>query len=73
MIVSRFFYGSFISVSRVKLNFGATVINEHPFTEEAICMLIQDASQMILEEQERLTMGQDPEEWDSEENKVIYK
>ena len=58
------------AVSRVKLNFGASLINEHPFTEEAICILIQDASQMIMQEQERLAMGEDPEEWDSEENKV---
>ena len=64
--------GSFIAVNRVKLNFGATVINEHLFTEEAIFVLIQDASQMIMEEQERLAMGQDPEEWDSEENKVHF-
>ena len=58
------------AVSRVKLNFGASIVNEHPFTEEAICILIQDASQMIMQEQERLAMGEDPEEWDSEENKV---
>ena len=58
------------AVSRVKLNFGASIINEHPFTEEAICILIQDASQMIMQEQERLAMGEGPEEWDSEENKV---
>ena len=54
----------------MKLNFGATVINEHPFTEEAVFVLIQEASQMILDEQARLAQGHDPEEWDSEENKV---
>lgn len=58
------------TVCRVKLDFSATVINEHPFTEEAICELIQEASQMIQEEEDRIAQGGDPEEWDSNENKV---
>jgi hypothetical protein len=61
-----------ITVNRVKLNFGATIITEHPFTQEAITQLMEEAQQMIKDEERRLAAGTDPEDWDSEENKAKY-
>ena len=61
-----------VSVDRVKLNFGATIIHEHPFTPDAIQKLLKEARTMIAAEEKKLAAGADPEEWDSEENKSKY-
>ena len=59
-------------MNRVKLNFGATIITEHPFTQDAIVQLMEEAQQMIKDEERRIAAGTDPEDWDSEENKAKY-
>lgn len=61
-----------ISVDRVKLNFGATIIKEHPFTPDAIHELVEEAKGMIAAEKKSLSKGVDPEEWDTDENKAKY-
>ena len=57
-------------MSRVKLNFDATIMEKLPFTEEIVRELIEDASQMIQDEQSRIAQGQNPEEWQNK-NKVV--
>ena len=59
-------------MDRVKLNFGATIITEHPFTPDAMQQLLAEAKAMILAEEKLLAKGTEPEEWDSEENKAKY-
>ena len=57
----------------MKLNFGATVITQHPFTKEAMEELIEEAKVMISEEEQNLASGGDAEgDWDSEQNKSKY-
>ena len=59
-------------MDRVKLNFGATIITEHPFTDEAMEQLLVEARAMILAESKLLAKGDEPEDWDSEQNKAKY-
>ena len=65
-------FAFFFVVDKVKLNFGATIITEHPFTPGAIQQLMFEAEAMIAEEEKKLAAGGDPEDWDSDENKAKY-
>ncbi|KAK2182755.1 hypothetical protein NP493_337g00013 [Ridgeia piscesae] len=59
-------------VHRVKLNFDATIITDHPFTPEMVKQLLTTAEEMITEEERQVSNGADPEDWDSAENKGKY-
>jgi hypothetical protein len=59
-------------VDRIKLNFGATIITEHPFTRGALQQLVAEARAMIRAEQQSLAAGLEPEDWDAAENKAKY-
>ena len=47
-------------MNRVQLDFGATIINEHPITEGDVHILVSDAKSMIAEENEAIAQGHDP-------------
>ncbi|KAL8574427.1 hypothetical protein ACOMHN_020410 [Nucella lapillus] len=49
-----------VAVNCVQLEFGATVITEHPITEQDVRILVEDARQMIAEESAALARGEDP-------------
>ena len=49
-----------VAVNRVQLDFGATIINEHPITEGDVQILVSDAKSMIAEENEAIAQGRDP-------------
>ncbi|XP_064628155.1 uncharacterized protein LOC135487894 isoform X2 [Lineus longissimus] len=59
-------------VDRVQLEFGATVISEHPFTKQAVESLIGEALTMLKDEKKRVAEGKDLEEWTKKENKGKY-
>ncbi|XP_041355029.1 uncharacterized protein LOC121372654 [Gigantopelta aegis] len=46
-------------VNRVKMEFDATVINSHPFSKQAVEILVTEAQQMIAEENRILAAGGD--------------
>ena len=61
-----------VVVDRIKLNFGATIITEHPFTRGAMEQLVAEARAMIQSERVLLAKGAEPEDWDAAENKAKY-
>ena len=63
---------SIVAVDRIKLNFGATIITEHPFTVGAMEQLMAEARTMIQTEKRILAAGNEPEDWDAAENKAKY-
>ena len=60
------------AVHRVKLNFDATIITDHPFTPEMVQKLLTTAMEMIAEEDLQIAKGDEPEDWDCVENKGKY-
>ena len=60
------------AVDRVQLEFGATVIHDHPFTEKACTVLIEDAVKLIGEERATVADGQRVPQWTRKENKCKY-
>lgn len=59
-------------VDRVQLEFGATIINDHPFTEKACSVLIEDAIRLIQEDADKVAQGTHIEQWTRQENKGKY-
>nr|KAG5685495.1 hypothetical protein BaRGS_009408 [Batillaria attramentaria] len=55
-------------VNRVQMEFGATVIKEHPITEDDVKILLHDTQKMIAEENEAIAQGRDPHELHFEES-----
>ena len=49
-----------LAVNRVQLDFGATIISEHPITQGDVHILVTDAKRMIAEENEAIAQGHDP-------------
>ncbi|XP_076467081.1 uncharacterized protein LOC143298198 [Babylonia areolata] len=47
-------------VNQVQMEFGATIITEHPISEEDVRILVEDAKKMIAEEDEAVAQGKDP-------------
>ncbi len=66
------FYEQFLSVNRVKFNFGATVIVNHPFEKDAVDILLANARKMIIEEEKKKAAGEDIEDWNKKDNKIKY-
>ena len=44
----------------MQLEFSATIIKEHPITQQDVKILVEDAKRMIAEENEAIAEGRDP-------------
>ena len=51
-----------ITVTRVKLGFGALMITSHPMTDKVINKILSDAQEIIAQEKEALARGKDLDE-----------
>ncbi|XP_074655144.1 uncharacterized protein LOC141908822 [Tubulanus polymorphus] len=59
-------------VDRIQMEFGATIIEEHPFSKSAVKELLVHAKRMLEEESQTIADGKDIEEWTLRKNKQKY-
>lgn len=57
-LIYHYYIFTFV-VDRIKMEFGATIVREHPFTDEAVQKLLQEAHELIAEEEKSLAEGKD--------------
>ncbi|XP_070191470.1 uncharacterized protein [Littorina saxatilis] len=58
-------------VNCVQMEFGATIIREHPITEADVRTLLEDAKRMIAEENEAIAQGHDPHDLDFDHSRLF--